>query len=324
MRPHWKSVCHHTRIIQTPNRNWFTPKQGRWMKSKGGSQGREQWKDTQGHRAACWFISPGLVCNSLLLTNPSYHYSHYESIWFWSLLNIIWPLNPMMEQRQAEWDTGKPGPVSWKAMAGRNGSSCKCVSEGTARLVLGWAALSELWVHFEQPHVTNIIFHYSPTVLSRGKCCTSSNLSPGQGKGTRSPGCQAYFLLDNLPSYPNHVTRHPCSATWHQRLIHTRDLQPEQGILLGGKTAAGSEGRQAGLSAHRHRAVWLLGAKHGGFPLCCLHWKAEGSGPTAHQCWTSTARASLYRAWLPPGAKAGVIHHLSSLSTLSMDSKANN
>lgn len=41
------------------------------MKSKGGSQGKEQWKDVQGHAAACWFSSPGSVCYSLLLANPS-------------------------------------------------------------------------------------------------------------------------------------------------------------------------------------------------------------------------------------------------------------
>lgn len=169
----------------------------------------------------------------------------------------------MMEQRREEWDTGKPGPVSWKAMAGINGHSWKCIPRGAARLALGWATLSELQVHFGQPHLTSVIFHYSPTVLPRGKRCHSSNLSPidWPEKGTRSPGCQAHFLFDKLPFYPNQVTRCPHSAMWHQRLWS--GLQPEWGIHLGGKAAAGNEHGWAGLPARGRGAVWLLGTKPG-------------------------------------------------------------
>lgn len=128
---------------------------------------------------------------------PLYHYSHHESIWFWSLSDIIWPLNPMMEKRQ-EWDTGKPQLVSWKATAGRNSPSCKRAPRGAVRLVLGWATLSELWVHFEQPHLTSSIFRYSPTEPPRERRCDSSNLSPidWPGKAARvHQGCCALTIL---------------------------------------------------------------------------------------------------------------------------------
>lgn len=168
----------------------------------------------------------------------------------------------------------------------------------------GWQT-SELLTHFEQPHPTNIIFHYSPTVLPRRKHCDSSNLSPTDwaGKGARTPG----WISTELPSYPDQVTRIPHSAVWHQKLICTGGPAARMRNLTGWK-----QYRRGACTQTQNCVV----SRTQGDSLCTLLTEnLKGLG----QCNTPWPGCTLH------GSLQGQrqTDHLFNLSRLSTDSKAN-
>lgn len=272
--------------------------QWRVMEAARAENGAKMSKVTQqvvGSQVQC------VICCSSLVPLPLFTPWKY----LWGLLNTVGPLNHMMEQRQDQWHSGKPGPVSWKATSSRTAPLANVFPEE----VQAWCWLGNIWTSNTLWATTSNKHPFSlqPHVLPRRKYCNSSNLSPivWEGTGPRTPGCQACFQLE-LPSYPDQVTRSPSSAVWYQRPIHTGGLQPEWGLWLGWKNYRREP-------AHRHRAVWLLELQVIPSALLLLKtWRVWVSITHPGQAVQSMAHS-----------RGRQIDHLFNLSTLSTDSKTN-
>lgn len=64
----------------------------------------------------------------------------------------------------------------------------------------GWET-SELLIHFEQPHPTDILFHYSPMYSQEGSTVTAVTCHPLCGKG-QDLGLQVARHVFNLSYLP--------------------------------------------------------------------------------------------------------------------------